>query len=211
MLSSFALARWQQLQHEALRLPFAQFGRHLALHASSELVSRVELAGPSAPGDERHAQPQGQTIDEADAPCRDTGVERRTRGVLLLTTRPGRRHGGVHQKWFLTAVGRTVVQPCRDALLMAQRGRAARTVAHAARGLCAARPRSGAAVRAVADSRELESGFVSVATGVKRAAEELLPDQAVKTPTKPAVVGIIPWVNRINTLGLLSSYGAHRT
>ncbi len=63
----------------------------------------------------------------------------------------------------------------------------------------------------MADSRELESGFESVATGMERAAEELLPDQAVKTPTKPAVVGIIPWVNRINTLGLLSSYGAHRT
>jgi len=30
-------------------------------------------------------------------------------------------------------------------------------------------------------------------------------DQAVKTSTKPAVVGIIPSVNRMNTVGLLSS------
>jgi hypothetical protein len=60
----------------------------------------------------------------------------------------------------------------------------------------------------VADSRELESGFESIATGRARAAETLQPDQAVRTPTKPAVVGIIPSVNRINTLGLLSSSGA---
>jgi len=57
----------------------------------------------------------------------------------------------------------------------------------------------------VADSRELESGFESVATGRARAAGRLLPDQAVRSPTKPAVVGIIPWVMVINTLGLLSS------
>jgi len=37
------------------------------------------------------------------------------------------------------------------------------------------------------------------------AAEELLPGQAVGSPTKPAVVGIIPWVKWMNTLGLLSS------
>jgi hypothetical protein len=54
------------------------------------------------------------------------------------------------------------------------------------------RPRSGAPGRAVADSREFESGFESVATGRERAAETRLPDQAVRTPTKPAVVGIIP-------------------
>jgi hypothetical protein len=45
----------------------------------------------------------------------------------------------------------------------------------------------------------------------ERAASAVLrPDQAVRTPTKPAVVGIIPWV-MVNTLGLLSSFGARRT
>lgn len=57
----------------------------------------------------------------------------------------------------------------------------------------------------MADSNELESGFESDATGRARAASVLLPDQSVRSPTKPAVVGIIPWVMVINTLGLLSS------
>jgi hypothetical protein len=57
----------------------------------------------------------------------------------------------------------------------------------------------------VADSNEFESGFESVATGRARAARDALPGQSVRSPTKPAVVGIIPWVMVINTLGLLSS------
>jgi len=45
----------------------------------------------------------------------------------------------------------------------------------------------------------------------ERAASAVLrPDQAVRTPTKPAVVGISPRVI-VNTLGLLSSSGARRT
>lgn len=58
--------------------------------------------------------------------------------------------------------------------------------------------------------RRGRSGFESDATVWMRtrdraASELLLPDQAVRSPTKPAVVGTIPTVMSINTLGLLSS------
>jgi hypothetical protein len=72
-------------------------------------------------------------------------------------------------------------------------------------GVLHRQPGSGAVGRTVADSRELESGFESVATGRARAAVKLRPDQAVTSPTKPAVVGISPGVMVINTFGLLSS------
>jgi len=154
----------------------------LAALGTLRAVTRLDREGPAAPLDQRDAGGECRPVEQVDPPDRQRSRLQHRLGWMVVTTGCGRQRG-VH--------GDLLPHGIR-----LWRGAAAALSERAA-------VRGEMSVRETRDAR----------AGVTRASRasppingrrEQLPDQSARTPTKPAVVGIIPR-NAINTVGLLSA------